>query len=574
MSAINFTSRHRNTLKFGDVEARYSANYSRILRYTLDIWQTELELHKQVSAPELYLLEIKVAELVARWDRMVDEARRKSRLAASKESCDAMSIEASAKLDGLHRILAKTLSINDRVEWDRLKSDATYIEAQTFTKQKPIAPTLKLPSYIGPQISFWDVIFGRKALKLLKAKQEHEERVSQAEANHRGIVAAVDEEIRAWAGERAAFVEQSARRRREFEAEQARANAEIDKLAEAVADGDPKAVLEHASLVLDTSDYDALFEKSYELDYQPAPAKTLMLEYELPSPEIMPVIKSVKFIASTGEVKETRISEKEEKANYDSVCYQICLRTLHEMFEADEHDNIAAVLFNGYSTSIDRATGQEKRACIMSVLVTKADFLRIELSRIDPKACFKSLKGVSASSLAALAPIAPVMEMNKQDSRFIDARTVVDNLDGATNLAALDWADFEHLVRELFEKEFASRGGEVKITQSSSDGGVDAVAFDPDPITGGKIVIQAKRYTRTVGVSAVRDLYGTLQHEGASRGILITTADYGPDAHSFANGKPISLFTGAHLLHLLEKHGYKAKIDIQEARKLMREDLH
>src|SRR3546814_10943818 len=101
----------------------------------------------------------------------------------------------------------------------------------------------------------------------------------------------------------------------------------------------------------------------------------------------------------------------------------------------------------------------------------------------------------------------------------------------------MEWGDFEHLVRELFEKEFATRGGEVKITQASADGGVDAVAFDPDPITGGKIVIQAKRYTHTVGVSAVRDLYGTIQHESASRGILITTADYGPDAYQFARSE-------------------------------------
>ena len=39
----------------------------------------------------------------------------------------------------------------------------------------------------------------------------------------------------------------------------------------------------------------------------------------------------------------------------------------------------------------------------------------------------------------------------------------------------------------------------MKITQASKDGGVDAVAFDPDPIRGGKIVIQAKRYTNVVG---------------------------------------------------------------------------
>ena len=61
------------------------------------------------------------------------------------------------------------------------------------------------------------------------------------------------------------------------------------------------------------------------------------------------------------------------------------------------------------------------------------------------------------------------------------------------------------------------------MTQASRDGGVDAIAFDPDPIRGGKIVIQAKRYAYTVGVSAVRDLYGTLMNEGATKGILVTT---------------------------------------------------
>ena len=133
----------------------------------------------------------------------------------------------------------------------------------------------------------------------------------------------------------------------------------------------------------------------------------------------------------------------------------------------------------------------------------------------------------------------------------------------------MDWEEFEHFVRELFEKEFESRGGEVKVTQSSSDGGVDAIAFDPDPITGGKIVIQAKRYTKTVGVAAVRDLYGTTLSEGASRGILVTTADYGPDAHKFCVDKPITLLNGANLLHLLEMHGIKATIDLPGARASM-----
>jgi restriction system protein len=97
---------------------------------------------------------------------------------------------------------------------------------------------------------------------------------------------------------------------------------------------------------------------------------------------------------------------------------------------------------------------------------------------------------------------------------------------------------------------------------------VDAVAFDPDPIRGGKIVIQAKRYTDTVSVSAVRDLYGTILNEGANKGILVTTADYGADAYEFAKGKPITLLNGSELLYLLQKHGHKARIDLAGARKL------
>jgi restriction endonuclease Mrr len=110
-----------------------------------------------------------------------------------------------------------------------------------------------------------------------------------------------------------------------------------------------------------------------------------------------------------------------------------------------------------------------------------------------------------------------------------------------------------------------------KVTQASRDGGVDAIAFNPDPIRGGKTVIQAKRYSYTVGVSAVRDLYGTVMNEGASKGILVTTLDYGPDAYAFASGKPLTLLRGSSLPHLLQKHGVSAHINLAEGRQSARE---
>lgn len=133
------------------------------------------------------------------------------------------------------------------------------------------------------------------------------------------------------------------------------------------------------------------------------------------------------------------------------------------------------------------------------------------------------------------------------------------------------WSKARELRKREVEMEFGKNGGEVKVTQASRDGGVDAVIFDPDPLRGGKIIVQAKRYTNTVPVSAVRDLYGTLINEGASSGILTTTSDYGPDSYDFAKDKPLKLLNSGHLLALLQKNGIQGYIDLEEAKRMLKE---
>ena len=64
----------------------------------------------------------------------------------------------------------------------------------------------------------------------------------------------------------------------------------------------------------------------------------------------------------------------------------------------------------------------------------------------------------------------------------------------------------------------------------------------------------------------MRDLYGTVLNEGASKGILVTTSNYGFDSYEFAKDKPITLLNGSNLLHMLQKHGYEARIDLKEAK--------
>jgi restriction system protein len=206
---------------------------------------------------------------------------------------------------------------------------------------------------------------------------------------------------------------------------------------------------------------------------------------------------------------------------------------------------------------------------VIASLQASVEYLKeLDLTKLDPESCFKYLKGIVTPSLQNISPIRPIFILNKEDDRVVESKNINDHLDAEANLAAMPWEDFEHLVAQLFEWEFSKNNVEVRVTRASRDRGVDAILFDPDPLRGGKYVIQAKRYTRTVDVSAVRDLYGTVMNEGANRGILITTASYGPDAYEFAKDKPLSLVDGPNLLQMLQRHGKKFRIDLEEARQL------
>ena len=52
----------------------------------------------------------------------------------------------------------------------------------------------------------------------------------------------------------------------------------------------------------------------------------------------------------------------------------------------------------------------------MSIHVAKAEFESITLEQVEPKACFKKLKGVSAAKIHALAPVAPVAQISPETS--------------------------------------------------------------------------------------------------------------------------------------------------------------
>ncbi|MBE6514999.1 MAG: restriction endonuclease [Thermoplasmata archaeon] len=360
--------------------------------------------------------------------------------------------------------------------------------------------------------------------------------------------------------------------RDEFYAKRDAGNAEYDELFKRFVAKDPEAIEWMIGECVDSITIPFSYRRFCEIEHI-ADSKTAIIDFMFPTIEDIPTLKSVSYIKSKKEMKETYHPEAYIKKKYESVNYQLVMAIVNQVFRVTSGIGIVdTVSLNGLVHTVDKTTGNEIEPYILSLCISREEFEKVNLSSVDPREWFKSSKGVSAASLAKVTPVAPIIKMTKTDRRFIEGYEVADTLDDSMNLAAMDWQDFEHLIREIFEKEFSGNGGEVKITQASRDGGVDAVAFDPDPIRGGKIVIQAKRYTNVVGVSAVRDLYGTVLNEGAIKGILVTTSNYGNDAYEFANGKPLTLMNGSNLLYLLERHGYKARIDLKEAKEILKEE--
>ena len=329
--------------------------------------------------------------------------------------------------------------------------------------------------------------------------------------------------------------------------------------------GHPKAIIEYLREVFERSEYPEGLCLAHEVTYD-QPSETIVIDLTLPSQDEISDVEGYKFIASRKEQKEIKMKKKDYDALYETVVQQTILRTIHEMFESLYTPHVQAVVVNGWVTALNKATGHDETSCVISVSTERAVFEAIQLERVDPAECLKQLKGVVAGPLSQLAPVKPIMQLNRDDNRFVESKEVLAEYNSKSNLAEMPWEEFEHLVRELFSEMFSGPETEVKVTQTSSDGGVDAIAFDPDPIRGGKFVIQAKRYTNVVPVSAVRDLYGTMISEGATKGLLVTTAHFGRDTRSFANGKPISLIDGSNLVYLLEEHGYKVRLDVEEAR--------
>ena len=409
-----------------------------------------------------------------------------------------------------------------------------------------LAEPLAMPrpeAYAPAQRSGWRA--GRQAQQEARESYERDLRAAQAaEAQRQAQLADYQQRYRSWADQRLAEIR--------------RHNAGVRDSLTRLSGGRPEAVEEYLTGALYASRaWPEGLPRQVSATFE-APERRLVLNWELPPFSVVPEASAVRYMPSVDRDKEVPRPVTERRAAYRDLLAQCLLLVLREVFGADSSGLLETVVLNGFVDDTDPATGHRTPVFLASAMVSRADFTAVNLAQVNPVDCLvDGLGGELSARPDRRAAVSPARLPGEA------GRSVVTHGGGEEpDLLVMDPLEFEELVAELFR----AMGMHAVTTVRSGDGGVDVDALDPDPIRGGKIVVQVKRYRNTVTPSAVRDLYGTVQSIGANKGVLITTSGFGPTSHAFANGKPLTLVSGTDLVDLLHQHGLAGRLGGTPAR--------
>lgn len=515
--------------------------------YSERVYNEFLDVSKEIKADTYWELNRKVKEQLANWREKEEKKRKKPRNKDLEYQTEQDTIEAIQKIDKYKNILTDSLKVNHFIDLNSLKRTFEFKEF-SFREEPPtleeINEEIGVPMKDSKKEFFLKSAYNKRIKLENEAKRLFEERKKIYDEKKEKAKEKYNEEKLNFISGIKSY------------------NDTIDELKHNLEKGEEKAVERYVNLVLEKSIYPYEIRKQYEVQYDPS-NETVIISCELPTKEEVPNITQYRYVSERKEILDIRMNSNEFDEYYEDILYKICLRNIYEIFDALKIEQLKAIVFNGWITYIDETRGEDYRRCIMSVQALRNEFSKLDLAKTEPKKCFKLLKGISVDPLHEKASVRPILDLNENDLRFIQSKEVLESLDDEINLLEIPLGEFEHLIRKLFEKVFSKDKCDIKVTKDSGEDGMDILAFDKDPIRGGKFVIEVRRYNEGVPTSAIINLYERILLEGANKGILITTNDIREESLEFSKDKRITLIGGEELVDLLKEYGYNANIKLK-----------
>ncbi len=114
---------------------------------------------------------------------------------------------------------------------------------------------------------------------------------------------------------------------------------------------------------------------------------------------------------------------------------------------------------------------------------------------------------------------------------------------GIRDIDQMDGRQFEHYLGLLFK----SQGYKVQVTSAAGDYGADLV-IQKD---GKRIVVQAKRYSKNVGIEAVQQAQASIAHYKAHEAWVVSNRDYTDAARNLASSNSVRLINREMLIEMM-----------------------
>ena len=397
--------------------------------FGIDMSIPEMRLSKTLKSRDLELLPGKIESVLHSWEKKYQrflDTKEKEKKAASVEE---MNAAASQAIESLGGILAHTLDVHDAVDWDLIKRRDAFrtkpesaiedVQAVDFIRFNDHGRPIGFDKKSAPEKPTLEAVKSEHGLigSMLRTgavKEDYETRLNQWSADAETIIRENTQRQELYDRSLSNFegMEQA------FEKDKDRNNKALDNIKARYQAAEPKAVEEYCDLVLSSSSYPDYFPKNWLLEYRPD-TRTAIIDYYLLSPNDLPNIESYKYDKDRDEVIENKLTEVTLADLYDRVVYQLCIRTVHELFEADVVNALDVIVFNGVVNIVNPATGQSETRIIISVSTEKQEFMAFDLSQVDTKATFEHLNGVAAGPSIEMKPITPILEIEKTNKRFL-----------------------------------------------------------------------------------------------------------------------------------------------------------
>jgi hypothetical protein len=168
--------------------------------------------------------------------------------------------------------------------------------------------------------------------------------------------------------------------------------------------GDPAGIAAHVESVLTAMPLPRCINPKAAVAYSPD-SRQLVIEYELPTVDVVPNAKSYRYVKSRETVVERARPASQVKALYASAIAQLTLLSLAAISRLDSAHHIDIVLFNGVVETRDSQSGQPIRPCLVAVRVTRDTLAEINFEDVDPLVCLQHLSAVMSRNPTQCVPV-------------------------------------------------------------------------------------------------------------------------------------------------------------------------